>query len=118
MAQGFEVLPVSTIWVKVRAGLSDILHRALGEMPGRALGGALPEGVRWHRRSGIQTPPGNLPVPPCFVAGSSRPPADASGGQEKRAVSPQKPWIEAQGRVAATKELTGGVRRFLIRFGI
>jgi len=27
-----------------------------------------------------------------------------------------RPWIEDQGRVAATKELTGGVRRFLISF--
>ena len=32
---GFEVLVVFTIWVKARAGLSDILHQAVGEMPGR-----------------------------------------------------------------------------------
>ena len=41
MAQGFEVLPVFTIWVKVRAGLSDILHHAVGEMTRRVRGGSL-----------------------------------------------------------------------------
>ena len=35
---GFEVVPVITIQVKVRVGLSDILPHAVGEMAGRPEG--------------------------------------------------------------------------------
>ncbi len=57
-------------------------------------------------------PAGASKSPPCgedtplLVASSSRPPADASGGQEKGPLSPCKPWIEAQGEVP-TKEAEG-----------
>ena len=39
MGPGFEGLSMITIWVKVRAGFSDILHHAVGEMARRARGG-------------------------------------------------------------------------------
>ena len=86
VVQGFEVLAVFTIWVKVRAGLSDILHHAVGEMPGRAEGVSCQRGFVGTVDLGYKRLPGNLPVPqspPLLVASSSRPPVDASGGQEK-----------------------------------
>jgi len=120
VAQGFEVSPVSTIWVKVRAGLSDILHHAVGEMPGRAEGVSCQRGFVGTVDLGYGRLPGNLPLPPCFVAGSSRPPADASGGQEKRAVSHQKPWIEAEGeerKRAPSADLLGPASLLVVRTG-
>jgi len=92
VAQGFEAFAAITIWVKVRAGPSDTLHHAVGEMARRVRGGALAPSISV---AGI---PCELSDAPLLVAGSSRPPADASGGQEMGPLSSHKPWIQTEGR--------------------
>ncbi len=90
-----EVLSMITIWVKERAGLSDILPHAVGEMARRARGGVLVRSISYTDA------PGNLqvsPIGPPAAPGAPRPPADASGGQEKGPLSLHTQWIQAQGR--------------------
>jgi hypothetical protein len=79
---GFEMLPMITIRVKVRAGLSDTLPHAVGEMAGRPLGG----------RFGLITVGcgcacASSQVVPLLAASSSRPPGVPSGGREERGFS-------------------------------
>ena len=74
---------------RVACRLTNRRFRRSGEDARQGRGGVLPEGVRRYRRSGIRTPPWEsagaplLESTPLLVASSSRPPADASGGQEK-----------------------------------
>jgi len=83
------MLAVFTIWAKALAGLSDILHHAVGEMARRARGGALAPSIS-------QTDaPANPQVAP-LRRKAPRPPSKL-GGQEEGPLLHHKPWIQAEG---------------------
>ena len=76
---GFGVLAAFTIWVKARAGLSDILHHAVGEMARRVRGGALAPSTSdtsaaWEPAGAPNRPPAarGRRVPPPFGRGDRR----------------------------------------------
>ena len=121
VGSGFEVLAVFTIWVKVRVRLSDTLHHAVGEMPGRAEGVFCQRGRFDPIDLGCRCPCELVGTPlfestPLLVASSSRPPADASGGQKNGPLLHHKPWIEAQWEVL-TEEAEGVKNRIARQFG-
>ena len=94
--QGLSPASFFTVLVKTREALSDILPHEVGEMAGRPEGGAASS-----HHSRIRAPRYELAEGPLLVAGSSRPPAVASGGQEMGPLSLHKPWIEAEAAIVA-----------------
>ena len=89
VGQGFEMLAVITIRVKLPTALSlqsPSPTKEVGEMPGRAEGALNAVVLRKN-------------APPCFVAALLRvPPVLRPRGQVERRWSLQSPWIEAEGR--------------------
>ncbi len=67
---------------------------------------------------GYRRPPANSWVAPLLVAGSSRPPAVASGGQEKGPLSHDKPWIQAEGEEEAYPRVSYEDQRIGNRCGL
>ena len=107
---GFEVVAVITIWVKVRAALSDTLHHAVGEMPGRA------EGESWPHEFRVQAlPGGHAGVPQNGPLRRRHPPArrkllvspQQAGGTGRGPLLLHKPWVEPQGEVSSAARLSG-----------